>query len=252
MVNDKGSSVVVMIRIVVVEDDKNTQTEIKTILRSLDIFKNEEVKIDYFTKVSQNLKEIIRDTQDHKIYILDIELETKVSGIEIAKFIRDNDWESEIIFITNHDKMFETAYRSIYNVMDFIEKFHDMETKLKKDIRNIFKRKFDNKMFKFTSRNMSLQIYYRSITYLYRDKEARKIIVNTDITNYSINLNVVDSLNYLDSRFMIVHRACVVNLDRVEAFNWAKGYFILDTGEKVHMLSKKYKKEIEEYYERNN
>lgn len=241
-----------MIKIVVVEDDKNAQMEIKNILRKLDIFKDEECKIEYFTKFTQSLKDIIKDTQDHKIYILDIELDSKVSGIDIAKFIREVDWESEIIFITNHDKMFETTYRSIYNVMDFIEKFHNMEAKLKKDIRTIFKRKFDNKMFKFNSRNMSLQIYYRSITHLYRDKESRKIIVNTDRTNYSAYITVADSLNYLDSRFMMVHRACVVNLDRVEAFNWTKGYFILDTGEKVHMLSKKYKKEVEEYYERNN
>lgn len=241
-----------MIRIVVVEDDKNAQTEIKTILRKLDIFKDEEIKIEYFTKFTQNLKDIIKDTAEHKIFILDIELESKISGIDIAKFIRDNDWESEIIFITNHDKLFETTYRSVYNVMDFIEKFHDMEAKLKKDIKIIFKKNFDNKMFKFSSRNLSLQIYYRSITYIYRDKEARKIVINTDKTNYSIYLNVTDSLNYLDSRFKIVHRACVVNLDRVEAFNWTKGYFVLDTGEKVHMLSKKYKKEVEEYYERNN
>lgn len=241
-----------MIKIVVVEDDKNAQMEIKAILRKLDIFKDEEIKIEYFTKFTQCLKDIIKDTSEHKIYILDIELETKVSGIDIAKFIRENDWESEIIFITNHDKMFETTYRSVYNVMDFIEKFHNMESKLKKDIKMIFKRNFDNKMFKFSSRNLNLQIYYRSITYIYRDKEARKIVINTDKTHYSIYLNVTDSLNYLDGRFKMVHRACVVNLDRVEEFNWSKGYFILDTGEKVHMLSKKFKKEVEEYYERNN
>ncbi len=241
-----------MIKIVVVEDDKKAQLEIKNILRQLDIFKEEEIKIEYFTKCTNALKEIIEDTADRKIYILDIELETKISGIDIAKFVREIDWESEIIFITNHDKMFETTYRNVYNVMDFIEKFHDMDHKLKKDMKLIFKKNFDNKMFKFSSRNLNLQIFYRSITHLYRDKESRKIIVNTDKTNYAVYLNVIDAVNYLDSRFKMVHRACIVNLDRVQVFNWTKGYFLLDTGEKVHMLSKKYKKEVEEYYERNN
>lgn len=241
-----------MVRIVVVEDDKEVQLAIKKILRKLDIFKDEEVKIEYFTKYTNNLKEIINNPAERKIYILDIELETKVSGIDIAKYIRESDWESEIIFITNHDKMFETAYRSVYEVFDFIEKFHDLENRLKKDINEIFKRNFDNKMLMFNSRNISLKIFYRSITYLYRDKDSRKIIVNTDKTQYSMNLGVNDALNYLDNRFKIVHRACIVNTDRVEAYNWAKGYFVLDTGEKVPMLSKKYKKEVEEYYERNN
>ncbi len=241
-----------MIRIIVVEDESETQMSIKKIIRELDVLKTEEIKVDYFTKYTNALKEIILDKAERKIYILDIELASKVSGIDIARYIRDNDWGSEIIFITNHDKMFETAYRTVYEVFDFIEKFHDLEPKLKKDLKAIFKRNFDNKMFKFNSRNLNLQIFYRSITYLYRDTEERKLIVNTDKTSYAIYMNVQDSLNYLDSRFMMVHRACVVNMDRVEAFNWSKGYFVLDTGEKVHLLSKKFKKEVEEYYGRNN
>ncbi len=241
-----------MIKFIIVEDDKKTQMLIKKILREMDIFKDEEIKVDYFTKYTTALKEIIKDNSERKIYIMDIELESKVSGIDIAKFIRDNDWESEIIFLTNHDKMFETAYRSVYEVFDFIEKFHDMEPRLKKDLKAIFKRNFDNKMFKFNSRNLNIQIFYRSITYIYRDKEERKIIINTDKTSYSLNLSLADSLNFLDDRFKQVHRACIVNTDRVEEYNWSKGYFILNTNEKVPMLSKKYKKEVEESNDRNS
>ena len=241
-----------MIKIIVVEDEKETQMSIKKILRSLDFLKEEEIKIEYFTKYSNALKDVILDKEERKIYILDIELDSKVSGIDIARFIRDNDWDSEIIFITNHDKMFETAYRSVYEVFDFIEKFHDLESKLKKDLKAIFKRNFDNKMFKFESRNLNLQIFYRSITYLYRDTEERKLIINTDKTSYAIYMNVQDSLKHLDNRFLMVHRACVVNMDRVEEFNWSKGYFVLDNGVKVHLLSRKYKKEVEEYNARNS
>ena len=241
-----------MIKIIVVEGEKETQLTIKNLLRKMDFLKDEEIKVEYFTKYTNALKEVILDKEERKIYILDIELDSKVSGIDIARFIRDNDWESEIIFITNHDKMFETAYRSVYEVFDFIEKFHDLEPKLKKDLKAIFKKNFDNKMFKFESRNLNLQIFYRSITYLYRDTEERKLIINTDKTSYAIYMNVQDSLKYLDNRFLMVHRACVVNMDCVEEFNWSKGYFVLNTGEKVHLLSRKYKKEVEEYYARNS
>lgn len=241
-----------MVKIIVIEDDKDTQMEIKNILRKIDVLENEEVKTEYFTRYTQNLKEIIQNTSEHKIYILDIELETKVSGIDIAQFIRENDWESELIFITNHDKMFETVYRNVYEVFDFIEKFHGLEQKLKKDIKKIFQKNFDNKMFKYRNNNFSIQIYYRSITYIYRDTQSRKIIINTDKTDYAIMMPLTDSLNLLDNRFKMVHRACIVNTDRVETYNWSKGYFILDNGKKVDLLSKKFKKEVEEYYERNN
>lgn len=234
-----------MIKIIVVEDNPKTQMEIKTILRDKEILSREDIKIEYYSKYCTELKEIIKDSSERKIYILDIELGTKISGIDIAKFIRDNDWDSEIIFLTAHDKMFETAYRTVHEIYDFIEKFHNMKERLIKDIKDIFKRKYDKRMFKFNCRNYSLQIFYRSINYIYRDKEERKLIINTCNNSYSINLSVTEALDYLDSRFKIVHRACIVNLDHVEAFNWSKGYFVLDNGEKVYILSKKYKKELE-------
>lgn len=240
-----------MIRVIIIEDNKDMQQQLKNIIRESALAK-EEMRIEYFSKFTSDLKSIIKDTTERKIYILDIELETKINGIDIAKFIRENDWDSEIIFITSHDKMFETAYRNVYEIFDFIEKFHHLDARLKKDLKVIYNKNFDNKMFKFNTRNVDIQIFYRSILYLYRDKEARKLIVCTDKTNYSINLNVTDSLAYFDDRFVLVHRACIVNTDRVEEYNWTKGYFILDNGKKVHMLSRKYKKEIEDLNERNN
>lgn len=234
-----------MTKIIIVEDEKEIQLNLKKILRETDFMKDE-LKVEYYSKFTNELKSTIKDTTERKIYIMDIELETKVSGIDIAKYIREIDLESEIIFITSHDKMFETAYRSVYEIFDFIEKFHNMESRLKKDLKIIYKKNFDNKMFKFSSRNVDIQIFYRSITHLTRDKESRKLIIYTDKTNYAVNLNVVDSVSYLDDRFKIVHRACIVNTDRVQVYNWSKGYFVLDNGTKVHMLSKKFKKEIEE------
>ena len=88
---------------------------------------NFEIKV--FDKYDVNLKKVIEDTSEVKIYILDIELGDKVSGIQIAKKIRNFDLEDEIIFITNHDHMFEEVYRSVYKVYDFIEKFNNFEAK---------------------------------------------------------------------------------------------------------------------------
>ena len=138
---------------------------------------------------------------------MDIELETKTNGIEIAKMIREKDWESEIIFITSHDKMFETVYRSVYQVFNFIEKFYNMESRL--------------------------------------DKEERKILIHTDTNIFKLNMTLNDIMTLLDERFIQTHRACITNRQRVHEWNWPKSYFVLDNGEKVEYLSKKYKKEVE-------
>jgi len=229
----------------VVEDDKKTQETIKEVLRKVVMSKDNSIEVKYFTKYSKELKRIIDDNSCRKVYIMDIELETKTSGIEIAKLIREKDWESEIIFITSHDKMFETVYRNVYEVFDFIEKFYEMEKRLTKDIDLIFKKNFDNKMFTFTSRNVDLQIYYRAITYITRDKEERKILIHTDTNVFKLNMNLNDVTALLDDRFVQTHRSCIANHQRVHEWNWPKNYFVLDNGEKVEYLSKKYKKEVE-------
>jgi DNA-binding LytR/AlgR family response regulator len=234
-----------MVRFVIVEDEEENQICIKKAIRE-SIFANSEIKIDCFSKFTSDLKNIIKTKEERKIYIMDIELGGKINGIDIAKFIRENDWDSEIIFITSHDKMFETAYRSVYEIFDFIEKFHHMDTRLKNDLKVIYNKSYDNKMFKYNNKNVNIQLFYRSIKYLYRDTESRKLIIVTDNNDYSIYLNVSDSLNYLDSRFKMSHRACIINTSRVVKYNWTKGYFVLDDNQKVYMLSKKYRKDIEE------
>jgi len=234
-----------MIKFIVIEDDKNIQAKVKNIIHTLTFDKDEEVKIKQFSKFSSDLLAEINNCVEHKIYIIDIELADNHSGIQIAKQIRENDWESEIIFMTNHDKMFETVYRSVYEVFDFIEKFHDFETRLKNDINKILKRNFDNKMFIYRGRNIDLHLYYKEILYIYRDTEDRKVVIVTTKNKFSVGLSIQDTLEKLDNRFKIVHRACIANIDRVQKFNWTDKYFVLDTGLKVDMLSNKYRKEVE-------
>lgn len=54
-------------------------------------------------------------------------------------------------------------------------------------------------------------------------------------------MTLQDALTKLDDRFRQVHRACIVNNDYVQEYNWSQGYFILSTGEKVDMCSKNFR-----------
>ena len=230
-----------MIKFIIVDDDGKEIEKVKALIHEV----VSDAKILSFSKINSALKAEIENVDEHKIYILDIELANKISGITIAKLIREVDWESEIIFITNHDKMFESTHRSIYEVFDFIEKFHDFDKRFKKDIREILKRNFDNKMFKYNANNIELNIYYRNILYIYRDKDERKLVIVTPNNNYKVTMAIKEIPQYLDDRFVQCHRSCIVNKNRVEEKNYKKGYFVLDTGDKVFLLSKMNKKLME-------
>lgn len=231
-----------MVKFVVVDDDSEEISHIQKLLNEIVL---EDKIILPFTKVSMELKDEIKNVDERKIYILDIELANKVSGISVAKLIRDVDYESEIIFITNHDKMFESVHRSIYAVFDFIEKFHDFDRRFKKAIREIMRRNFDNKMFIYKANNAELNIYYKAILYIYREKEERKLVIVADTNTYRVSLAIKDILLMLDGRFKQCHRSCIVNTDRVQEKNYAGKYFVLDNGVRVDMLSKSFKKDLD-------
>lgn len=233
-----------MIKIVIVEDDKNQQEKVKNVVDKIKFKTNEEIQTEFFMGYTKKLQNIIDDNTIHKIFIMDIELENNASGIQIAKKIRDDDWDSAIIFITSHDKMFETVYRSIYQVFDFIEKYHDMSKRLESDLNLILKKNFDNKMFIYSNRLFDLKIYYRSILYIYREKDERKLVIVTDTNVFKIGLTLNEMLKLLDNRFKQCHRSCIVNVERVHKFNWNSGTFLLDNKEEIALLSKKYRKEV--------
>ena len=232
-----------MVKFVIVDDDEKEIKHIEKLLKEL--FGAEMIMVA-FTQVNASLHAEIENVDMPKIYILDIELGNKVSGISIAKLIRKIDWESEIIFITNHDKMFESVHRSIYNVFDFIEKFHDFDKRFKKDIKEIVKRNFDNKMFSYKANNVDLNVYYKHILYIYRDKKDRKLVMVTDSNTFTVSMSLKEILPMLDGRFKQCHRSCIFNTLRVEQMNFKEGYFLMDNGMKVDMLSKKFRKDLEE------
>lgn len=236
-----------MIKFVIVEDNAKNVNTIKEIINKEKYRIDTEVKTFEFEGYNRQLASLISNPDEKTIYILDIELENSKSGIEIASMIRENDWDSEIIFITNHDKMFETAHRSVYEVFDFIEKYHDLEKRLTKDIKTILNKNIDKRMFTYKGRNIDLQLYLNSIKYIYRDKGERKIVIVTDKSSFSINLGVKEILEQLDDRFKIIHRSCIVNTDKVSIYDWNNSKIIMSDGSEVTYLSKKYKKEVKKW-----
>jgi DNA-binding LytR/AlgR family response regulator len=234
-----------MIRFVIVEDEERYLKQIKKIIGKEKYKIDQEVKTYEFSGYNKTLENLIKNSDERTVYILDIELENSKSGIEIASIIRDTDWDSEIIFITNHDKMFETAHRNVYEVFDFIEKYHELEKRLLKDIKVILSKTVDKKIFTYKGRNVDLQLYLHSINYIYRDKEDRKVVIVTDTSSFSVNLGVKEILEMLDNRFKMVHRACIVNTDKVSVYDWNNSKIILKDGTEVNYLSKRFKKGLE-------
>lgn len=233
-----------MIKFIIVEDEQKYIEEYKRIINDVCFKSDTDYEINEFTKYDKNLKTLIEDNSEQKVFLMDLELDKDHTGMDILREIREDDWDSEIIVLTNHDRMFETVHKEIYKTFDFIEKFHDMEKRLKRDLNKIIKKKYDVKKFLYSNKRISLQIYLKDIIYIYRDTVDRKLVIKTSNNEFIANLSIQEILTKLDSRFTRCSKSCIINEDRITEKNYSEGYFITDTGEQVFMLSKKYKGEV--------
>ena len=98
-----------MIKFVVVDDDTKVCQDIKTIIRKVACTCSDPVKINCYNSVTKSLIADMNETGVQTVFILDIALPGGKSGIQLAKEIREKSLDSIIIFITNHDKMFESV-----------------------------------------------------------------------------------------------------------------------------------------------
>jgi len=230
-----------MIKFIIIEDEEKYTKKYEDVINSI-LFKTpKDYGILKFTKYNNELKKVIRDNSEMKVYLVDLQLNNNYDGMNILREIRDNDWDSEIIVLTNHDRMFESVHKEIYRTFDFIEKFVDLEKRLKKDIKKIISKNHDNGKFVYKTRKIELQIYYKDIIYIYRDTVERKLFMKTSYNHFIIDMSMKNMIKMLDDRFVMCHRSCIVNNDRISEKNYVKGYFITDMGEKIDLLSKKYR-----------
>lgn len=229
-----------MIKFIIVEDEVKWSSEYKKIINDVFFKSNKEYEIYTYEKYTNELKKLIHDSSDQKIYLMDLDLDSKHTGMDILREIRDVDWDSEIIVLTNHDRMFETVHKEIYKTFDFIEKFDNFDKRLKTDLKKIEKMKYDKGKFIYDNKRINIQLYYKDIIYIYRDTVDRKIVIKTTNNEFIVNLSISEILDMLDNRFKQCHRSCIINEDRVVIKDYVNGTFTTDTGEVVPMLSRKF------------
>lgn len=227
---------------VIVEDDIKSIEKVKAIISDVLFSYDLNYEIKVHNKCTSKLKQEINDKSRIKTYILSIDLKQDISGVDIAEYIRENDFNSNIIFLTHHGNMFETAHRKVCNIFEFIEKYQNMDKRLTKDIKKIVNYKIDHNMLCYPYQGSIFQIYYKSIKYITRDTKTRKLIIYTDNKIYKCNKSIKDILKILDKRFIRISKSTIVNKDYINEINWNKGYVYLFDGTLINSVSKVYKK----------
>ncbi len=194
-----------------------------------------------FEGYNLGLKKFINKPSDIKIYILDLELPGK-SGLDIAREIRKVDWDSIIIILTSHDELELKLLKEKLLILDFISKFDDYENRLKETINMVINRLDSKKVINFKSKRELHHVLLDNIYYVYKDNYSDKSIIVTNDKNFPVNESLTNLIKKLDSRFYQTHRACYVNIDKIDSVDFKNSIIYFDNNTSTDYLSRNNKK----------
>lgn len=236
-----------MIKFVVYEDYKVFRKEIAMSIDKVMINNELEYEIAAFEKCNKELEQLIESDLSSKIYILDIEIENSTSGIDIARKIRQKDWNSIIIMVTSHSDLTYEVLKAQIMVLDFISKYDNCKENLEKALKLAIEKIDNKKVVVFEISNISHRIYLDDIVYIEKDTVDRKCIIKTTYNEIVVNKSMTEMIDMLDDRFFLSHRSCLINLEKIESVDWTNGIIYFQNGYSVDLLSRDKKKELKEY-----
>lgn len=234
-----------MLKFIVCEDNDIIRKRNISVINKVMFSNNVNYNIYDFASYNEELVKIIKDNSGRKVYILDIELDNK-SGIDIARMIRKNDWDSFIIISTAHSELFPQVFKDRLMLFDFISKFDDYDNNLAKALVQIVNIYMENKDFVFKIRNEHYKLKYNEILYLAFDKNERKTIIKTLNNEYKVSKPLILFTNQLTSDFIKVNRSMIINIKNLKNYNVSKKKLIFQNGEILNNIQID-KKELIDY-----
>ncbi len=235
-----------MIDFVICDDDQKITQKVSALITRMMIDSNQSYKINCYNDYDNQFIKMV-SKKGLKVYILDIVTPSK-SGIDIAKMIRKNDLESIIIFLTGHEEMGTIILKKELYFLSFINKYDDFEKKLINAINNALKLLMIKKVIQFKDGGIVFTITLDNIIYIMKENNGRYLIIKTDNTEYKVRKTLLEIKPKLNNNFIQTHRACFVNINRVEAYDKTKKEICFDNGIKIDLLSNNGLRALNEYY----
>ena len=183
------------------------------------------------------------------IIFLDIDM-PKVTGFDVAKTLRDEFSNCFIIFVTSHSEL-------MYESMDF-QPFHFIKKNSDEPISSSVNR-IVKKLMKHMRQNEKVileddisgrhAVYMHNIIYLESDKHYVKYYVKDMDEPIKMRENISEcEEKYAYYDFVRIHKRYLINLKYLSNFDNTNNEVLLGTINKRLVMSKNYKKDVDEKY----
>lgn len=240
-----------MISFVVCDDEKEFRKKVEKTIDKLFMKNSIDYDIQEFSGYDKEFEKFIHQSITSRIYILDIEIDNGISGIDIARKIRKTDWNSIIIMVTSHADMGYDALKAQIMLLAFISKYDECEKNLSLVLKKAVAMVDNKKVLMFETNGISHRIYLDDILYVTKDTVDRKCIIKTTYSEFAVNRTMNQMIEELDGRFFLSHRSCLVNTDKIEKIDWKQNIIYFEEDECIDLLARDKKKGLKEFVSSN-
>lgn len=200
-----------MYRIAICEDDLAQLKYLKVCIEN--IFEEIEAQVELFTFNSG--KEMLKNNLDEiDIFFLDIQME-ELNGMDVAKILRKNNNDAEIIFVTAIVDYIQEGYKvRAYRYLLKPIKIEDLKENLLSCIKDISKKRDDYVLLKIKGGVHKIPV--DKIAYI--EVIGRDIIVHTAEGDIYTTKNSMDNIekSLKQYNFFRCHKSYLINIDYVQ------------------------------------
>lgn len=229
-----------MLNFVLCDDNELILTKLCKMLES--IFINNKLS-GQIALSSTNPEEVLDYVLNNEVNVLllDIDLKSKLSGIEIANIVRKKNKTMYLIFTTGHLEYGLIAYQ--YKTFDYLSKPITLE-RLESTILRLFE-DIECKPKNFLKlENKNTVINLDSVQYI--QKDGMKLTIFTDTREYKIYSSFGKISESLPDNFIRCHKSYIVNTDKITNIEANSNIVQLEHGECY--IGPKYKNNLMEVF----
>lgn len=228
-----------MLNFIICDDNLNLLNKLETMLETIFVKNSFEAKVSF---TSDNIDDTLSFIDSNKVDVLmlDINLKSEKSGLELAEAVRKKNKDVYLIFTTGHLEYAMVAYK--FKTFDYLAKpitydrLEDTVKRLFEDINGLPKKyiKIDNK---------NTIIDEAQVHFIKRD--GMKLIFHTSSRDYDTYSSFAKLEDKLPENFVRCHKSFVINLDNVKNMDPVTSTIFLKD-DSFCSIGPKYKQEIME------
>ena len=202
-----------MLNFVICDDNLNIVNKLKEMLEIIFVKNDIDAKVSFYTDSPKKLLEYEKENIID-VLILDINLNSNISGIDLAKEIRKHNKKVYLIFLTGHLEYSLLAYS--VKTFDYLPKPITLErleitlNRLLEDLNN----ESSNHFIKLNNKTI---INEKEINYI--KKDGMKLIFCTGTGNYETYSSFNKIENLLPDNFVRCHKSYIANTNSIQNIN---------------------------------